>query len=295
MKDVHEFIRGFADVHIHAGPSLMDREVDAWEMAQEAVRHHLSAIVIKDHHLPSVGAARIVQKHLAGTKLRVFGGLALNSPVGGLNPKAVEVAVGFGAKIIWMPTVSCKNHLEKHSGHGVKFPAVKQQLSPEVPIFLLDPAGRLIPEAEKVLEVMARYPDLVLATGHGNREEVDAVVRRGAQMGLKRILVNHPHYMVDATLEDMKAWQALGAYIEFQAVTSVPSSQFYSVPPSTIAGFIKSLGPRNVVISSDYGQRGNGSPVEGVAAFIELLYREGISEPLLRTMVLENPAALLGL
>ena len=297
MPKAHELLNGFVDVHVHAGPSLMAREVDAWEMAQEAVKGNLAAIVIKDHHLPSVGAVKIVQEHLRGKKkLKVFGSIALNSPVGGLNSKAVEVAIGFGAKVVWMSTVSCKNHVDKHSGHGLKFPPLKQPLTvQEEPLRYLDPQGNLIPEAIRVLEVMAKYPEVVLATGHGNRDEIDAIIRKAASIGLKRILVDHPYYMIDATLEDMKAWRSLGAYIEFTAVTSVPASKLYCIPMADIAGYIKALGPERLILSSDYGQLGNGSPVDGMAVFVEHLLAEGIEERSIRKMLTENPSQLLNL
>ena len=246
MVKALELLDRAVDVHIHAGPSLMARQVDAWESAQQAIEANLAAIVIKDHHLPSVGAATTVTTHLRGVKkLKVFGSIVLNSPVGGLNPKAVEVAIGFGAKVVWLTTVSCQNHIDKHSGHGFKFPPLKQPLTvPEKPLRYLDAHGNLIPEAVRVIEVMAEHPDVVLATGHGNRDEIDAIIRKAASIGLKRILVDHPYYMIEASLEDMKAWRSLGAYIEFTAVTSVPESNLYCIPLVDIAGYIKALGIR---------------------------------------------------
>ncbi len=295
MLDARDLLKGFVDLHIHAGPSLMARELDAWEMAHMAARNDLSAIVIKDHHIPTVGVTRIIQDHLEGTKLRVFGSISLNSPVGGLNPKAVEVAIGFGAKVVWMPTVSCKNHIERHSGsHGVKFPAIRQKLTvPEKPITLTDGSGKLIPEAESVLKVIAEHPEVILATGHGNREEVDTIVKGAFRLGVKKVLVDHPYYMVGATLEDMKTWSSLGAYIEFTAVVSVPSSQFYSISAKEIAEFIRRLDPHRLVISSDYGQLGNGSPIDGTLAFVTLLMAEGIDDKMIKKMLTENPECLL--
>lgn len=296
MAKTHELLNGFVDVHVHAGPSLMAREVDTWEMAQEAAKGNFAAIVIKDHHLPTVGAVRIVQDHLSGTKLKVFGSITLNSPVGGLNAKAAEVAIGFGAKVVWMSTVSCKNHVDKQSGHGLIFPPLKQSLTVrEEPLRYLDGRGNLIPEAVRVLEVMAEHPEVVLATGHASREEIDALIRKAASIGLKRILVDHPRYMVDATLEDMKAWRSLGAYIEFTAVTSVPASKLYCIPMADIAGYMKALGPERLLLSSDYGQLGNGSPVDGMTSFVEHLLAEGLEEKAIRKMLTDNPSQLLNL
>lgn len=83
MLDAQELLEGFIAVHIHAGPSLMAREVNAWDMALLAAQNNLAATVIKDHHVPTVGAVRIIQDHLKDTNLKVFGSIALNSPGSG--------------------------------------------------------------------------------------------------------------------------------------------------------------------------------------------------------------------
>jgi hypothetical protein len=225
----------------------------------------------------------------------VFGSIALNSPVGGLNPKAAEVAIGFGAKFVWMPTVSCKNHLEK-TGNDIKFPGVKQDLTvPEEPLQVIDADGNLVPEAERVLEVVAEHPDVVLATGHVSKDETHAIIRRAASIGIQRVIATHPNAMTDATTDDLGLWRSLGAYIEFNAVASVPSSKFYCIPAASVAEVIRNLGPEKLILSSDYGQLGNGSPIDGMCAFLELLLTEGIEEKALRQMIRENPASLLGL
>jgi hypothetical protein len=74
----------------------------------------------------------------------------------------------------------------------------------------------------------------------------------------------------------MRAWRALGAYIEFTAVTSVPASNLYCIPLADIAGYIKALGPERLILSSDYGQVGNGRPVDGLAAFAEHLSAQAL-------------------
>ncbi len=297
MEHTRELLEGFVDMHIHAGPSLMAREVDAWDMAREAAKGRFAAIVIKDHHLPTIGATRIVQDHLGADGPKVFGSVVLNNSVGGLNPMAVEVAIGFGAKIIWMPTVSSRNHIEMHRVYAKKypFPSVEKKLTlSERPIECIDSKGDVTPDAEKVLEMVAKYPQVILATGHVGRTEVDAIVRRGIRLGIKRIMVDHPFFMIEATPEDVQRWHSLGAYIEFTAVTSVPSSKFYCVPASKVAKTINTLGPERLIISSDYGQLGNGSPVEGMCAFIELLLAEGVSRESITQILKKNPAQLMG-
>ena len=51
-----------------------------------------------------------MEPQLAGIKTKVFGSIALNSMVGGLNPSAVDLALAMGAKVVWFPTISAPHH-----------------------------------------------------------------------------------------------------------------------------------------------------------------------------------------
>ena len=75
-------------------------------MLLEAQQHHFSAFVVKDHYYPTMLSAYIAEKYVGDGSCRVFGGIALNNSVGGINLKAVDAAVAMGAKLVWMPTVS---------------------------------------------------------------------------------------------------------------------------------------------------------------------------------------------
>lgn len=94
-------------------------------MLLEAQQHHFSAFVVKDHYCPTMLSAYIAEKYVGDGSCRVFGGIALNNSVGGINLKAVDAAVAMGAKLVWMPTVSALRHRIMHSGKGVAFPASK--------------------------------------------------------------------------------------------------------------------------------------------------------------------------
>ena len=45
----------------------------------------------------------------------VFGGVVLNSPVGGANPDAVMVAARLGGRVVWLPTISSPAHRAAHA------------------------------------------------------------------------------------------------------------------------------------------------------------------------------------
>src|SRR5215831_16795385 len=57
--------------------------------------------------------AWFARKHVAG--LKVFGGIALNSPAGGINPDAVNwmarMQGGYG-RLVWFPTFDSDNHVK---------------------------------------------------------------------------------------------------------------------------------------------------------------------------------------
>lgn len=284
------------DLHVHAGPSVMPRALDGVEMLREAVEDGYAAFVIKDHYFPTMMGAQMIEKHLSEGKCRVFGGIALNNSVGGVNLKAVDAACALGAKFVWMPTVSALRHKEMHQGHGLAFPGSKGMSVEETPIMYLDEEGDLLPEVVEVLTYLAGRPDVILATGHGSRAEIDVLIRKAAELGVQRILVNHPHYMIGASLEDMANWSKLGAYIELNATVFVPTSKFCTNDIAQTRDIIAAVGLEHIVVDSDYGQKGNGSPVASMDAFIGMLADTcGLTEEDLDKICYQNPAWLLGL
>lgn len=287
---------GRIDLHVHAGPSVMPRALDGAEMLREATAAGYAGFVIKDHYFPTMMSAQLLEKHLGDGTCRVFGGLALNRSVGGINLKAVDAACAMGARIIWMPTVSALRHKEMHQGHGLAFPGSRGMTVEEETIYYLDGQGALKPEVLAVLDYLKERPQVILATGHGSRDEVDALVRRAAEVGISRILVNHPHYMIGASLEDMVSWSRLGAYIELNATVFVPDSKFCTNDIREAGDILRAVGPGKIVLDSDYGQTGNGSPVAGVDKMICLMQSMcGMTEEEVIAVTETNPAWLLNI
>src|SRR3954468_23680070 len=81
-------LRGTIDMHVHAAPDVVSRSVDAIEAVRLAKNAGLRAIVLKNHYEPTASWAFLVSKVVPG--IEVFGGIALNLPVGGVNPAAVD-------------------------------------------------------------------------------------------------------------------------------------------------------------------------------------------------------------
>ena len=104
-----EELQGVIDAHVHVGPATalsISRTLDAIEAAQIAKRHGMRAIVFKQHYLETASWAYLVSRMVPGIQL--FGGIALNRSVGGLNPNAVEqvatFAGGFGVSSTCRPS-----------------------------------------------------------------------------------------------------------------------------------------------------------------------------------------------
>lgn len=144
---------------------------------------------------------------------------------------------------------------------------------------------------------LSNKPDVILATGHGSRDEIDKLIHEAVNTyGLRRILVNHPHYMIGASIDDIESWAGLGCYIELNAVAFVEDSRFKSNDISEAKAMIRRCGLQQIVIDSDYGQKNNGSPVDGVARLIEMLKSEcSLTDDDIKRIGETNPARLLGL
>ena len=288
------FLNGVIDMHLHAGPSVANRYVDGAEMMHLAKRAGYRGFVIKDHYFPTMMSARITEKHLNNTTgIRVFGGIALNNSVGLFNLNALDAAYGLGAKFVWMPTVSSKRHIDEHKGH---FPGSGNMTVEENPVYYLDENGELLPNVVKVLEFVAKRPDLILSTGHGSVAEIDALLHRAVQMKVDKIVVNHPHFLIGATMDDIERWANLGAYIELNSGVFTEVSHTGVVPHSVIRDILNVVPMEKIVVDSDFGQMKNGDPIVHHAQFLDVLLNEiGLSEAQVSLMAKETPAKLLGI
>ena len=290
--DRKKLLKGVIDIHVHAGPSVAARELDAADMLKEAEAAGYRGFLVKDHYFPSMMGCQMVQRHLGSGSVEVFGSMCLNNAMGLFNLNAVDVAYGMGAKMIYFPTVSSKNHIDAHKGH---FAGAGKMSVPETPVVYVDENGRLDPAAVRILEYMSEK-DMALGTGHGSAREVDALVRKAVEVGMKKILVTPPHFHIGATYEQMRQWAALGAYIELNVCVFSEGSKMGPLPTTILEEMLREVPHDRMVLDSDMGQKGNGSPVEALYNFMCLMMeRFGITEDELEVMAKKNPAILMGL
>ena len=61
MFDERDILKGILDIHVHAGPSVANREVDAADMLKQAVAAGYRGFLVKDHYFPSCMGVKMVQ------------------------------------------------------------------------------------------------------------------------------------------------------------------------------------------------------------------------------------------
>jgi hypothetical protein len=288
-----EILKGVIDIHIHAGPSVADREVDAGDMLIRAQEAGYAGFLVKDHYFPSMLGTKMVEKHIGNGSCKVYGSMALNNSIGLFNLKAVDTARQMDAKIIYFPTVSTLKHITDHA--KAAFVGAGKASVNENPVVYVDELGAFNPEAIEVLKYMA-YHDMVLGTGHGSLWEVNHLVEKAFEIGLKRVLVNHPHYNVNASYEQMAMWARMGAYIELNACVFKGGSKLGTIEDNVAKEMIEACGVDQIILDSDLGQKGNGCPVEGLFNFINLLMTQfGVTESDINKMTKDNPKKLLNI
>ncbi len=276
-----DLLRGAIDLHLHFGPDAhLQRSVDALEAAQQAAAAGMAAVVLKSHDYPTAALATIVDKAVDG--VRVFGGLCLDRQVGGLNPAAVEVAVRLGTKIIWLPTLSSAND---HAKLGFPGPGIS----------ILDAAGHLRPEMHEIFALAAQH-DTALASGHVSVPEIDAFLAGARAAGVQKLIITHALETLAGptlTIDDLHRFVRAGAVIEFSYLTC--GGALATEEPETIAAAIRAVGAQHCVLSTDYGQKKNVPPAEGMLRFIADMLHCRIAATDVATMVRTNPSALLAL
>jgi hypothetical protein len=269
---------------MHPGPGGICR-LDAIEAARQAQQAGMKAIVLKSHSY-TAAVAYMVSQLVPGIK--VIGSVCLDFEIGGLNYHAVQNAAGLGAKVVWMPTFSSANSINKMRALGLPLEGVG--------ISLLDETGKLVPEMERILKLIKKF-DMVLATGHISPQETFVLFNEAQKMGIKRMVITHP---TDAeflerfyTVEELQKLAKIGAYSEFTLVGILPNE--FCHDPAKIVKTIKAIGAEHCIISTDLGQPQNPLPVEGLRLFIATLLHHGITQKEVELMVKVNPTTLLGL
>src|SRR6266404_3881337 len=167
-------LSGVVDIHVHSDPDSVPRSIDAIEIAKLAKARGMRALLLKNHYESTASLAYLVRKEVPG--IEIFGGIALNRTVGGINPAAVDrmtkVKGGWG-RVVWMPTFDAENQV-RYSKENRPYVSVSRD-------------GALLPEVKEVIAIIAKN-QLTLATGHSTPAEVLMLIREARRQGVERIV-----------------------------------------------------------------------------------------------------------
>lgn len=285
-----DLLNGAYDIHVHSSPDVVPRSIDPIDLFNNARQAKMAGILLKDHTTSTVGRVYVLNKQ-ENSGFRFFSSVCLNPPVGDLNLSAVESSIREGVDIVFFPTYGARHHI---SVWGAGKPPTAFPFSNSSPkgVSILNHDGILKEDCCRILQMLADH-GTVLGTGHISPEESLELVRKASQSGCKKMIVTHASESV-TQMSPFQQQQAvkMGAYIEhcfFAATSACPTP----VTLEEIRDQIRYIGVEHCILSSDFGQVSNPSPVEGFGTYLEKMKQIGFSKEEIRQMVRENPKALL--
>ena len=278
-------LEGVVDLHVHCAPDSGPRSVDAFEVATLARRNGMRGLLFKNHYTQTASLAYLVAQQVPD--IEVFGGIALNRSVGGVNPVAVErmaASTGGYGRVVWMPTFDSEHYHRVVEANPQHVPVSRN--------------GKLLPEVLEVFDVMLEH-DLALATGHSSPAESLLLIEAAKAKGIDRIIVTHPlPGPVAMSVSDQQKAAALGAFLEYPFNATLPADPKWGGGGSSLdeyAEAIREIGVEHVILSSDLGQPMNPVHTEGLKAFFDGLTERGFRQAEIDRMAKRNPARFLGL
>jgi len=280
-------LEGMYDLHVHPAPSIQRRRFSALEAVKLANEERMAGVLFLDHTYNTTMMADTINE--MGFRTKAFGSIMLNEAVGGLSPSVVEVALALGTKQIEMPTYSSKAHFDAYGDDQKIFPYKKRAK----PVYVLDDHGRLIPEAEEIVELV-KTSNSFLASGHLSTLEIDAIVRRAKEVGCKVMISGVSTDMPGYPLDAQKKWADDHIFMEhdYMALSDVPHIR---TPITTIVEQVRSVGAERCVLGTDSGNMKLPDNVTSMKDFVGRLIEAGITDKEIDLMTRRNPRILLGI
>ena len=289
-----EILQGAVEIHAHSAPDTFPRLFDHVEFAKQARDYGFKGVVIKSQTMGSADRVPFIKQLVPG--IDIFGGLVLNYAVGGLNPFAVEAAIGFGARIVWMPTGDAMNHISFFAKSAGINPLSRSSDQPAFRrlakgISVLDDKGSLVPEVLDILDLVAKA-DICLSLGHLTIQEMEVLGCEALRRGIKKIVVDHPNlFFTKMPIDKQKEMVRRGIKMVYCFIEFSPN--YFSITPREMAANVKALGAENAVLATDGGQISNTAPAEAMRIMVELMMENGLQQQEIETMIKRNPSELI--
>lgn len=288
-----EALWGAVDLHCHSAPNPIPRIFDHVEAARDAGRLGMQAILVKSHHHNTVMDIQAMAPQLKDIETKVYGGVALNDQVGGINPYAVEMCLRMGGRAVWFPTLSSCRHIE-HVKNGGRFPQANIEIT-STQISPRDDGGELTDDTHHVLDLIVEQ-DALLSAGHLPPEDIGPLFAEASQRGIERMIISHPNNRVmRLSIDDARPFVELGGYLEHEISMYDPQVERVQSTPEVLMEWVTQIGPERTVLASDLGQLGRPLPVDAYLRVGEALLELGLPAQDLRRIAVDNPAFLLGI
>lgn len=296
-QTVAALLDGAYDTHVHSDPDVLPRKFDDIELVRRGTAAGMGGFVLKSHYICTADRATLLRRTFPG--INVFGGIALNNSVGGLNPVAVDIAGRLGNKVVWLPTVDSANELANVSGQldESKLPywmsiarEMRERGIAGSWITATDDEGKVLEPLRQCLELIAHY-DMVLATGHIAPIETVPVVKAAKEAGVRRIVITHPEF--PTTFLDEEQHRELTRYdVMFERCFTTPYTN--KVSWEQVMHNIRTIGTSTTILATDLGQTFNPYVDEGFGIYIEKMLEAGFTDKEVKAMVSTNASQLLG-
>jgi len=277
-------LNGIIDMHIHSAPDIRRRKLNDLQIMEAAVERGVRAVVIKSHHVPTADRAALVnlaknEKYGEQADFTMYGGIALNRFVGGINPWAVETALKLGGKVVWMPTNTAENHCKKEERGD--YVACTEN-------------GRPVKELKAVFELIKDH-DAVLATGHISPRECFIIAEAARDAGVKKVVITHPEFhIVGMSLEDqIRIVRDYDVMLERVYAQPIGGGNYKKNLADNVEA-VRAVGCEHIIVSTDGGQMQNPEWYFAIEEYIDYLYDAGITKQEIDQMTKRNPASMLG-
>jgi hypothetical protein len=294
---IARLLRGTIDLHCHSGPSLMPRALDSAQALSEAQAIGMRALLVKDHFYSATPLVIQLQSIYADRGVTLLSGVPLNNASGGFNVYAVAHGLNLGARYVWMPTLSAANHVAYEKGKldpKGNFPRPTRAMPDVEPLTVLASDGSIRDEVKTILDLIAAH-DAVLSSGHLNILEIWPLFAEARTRGVNRFVVNHPTYIIGASLTDIRQLAAMGVFIEHSIGMYVPVTTENNNRLQELRDVIEAGTVRQTFFGSDLGQRNNGHPAMGFQHIVNALIELEFSDEEIIRMTSTNAAELVGL
>ncbi len=288
------FLENSIDGHIHCCPHINKRSTDIFEVIKLAEKNKMYAIGLMDNFSNTSGYASLVKKNFPNLNLKIFGGLIMEPPAGGVSYENAKISLEYsyfendGAKFISFPT------------HHTRYIAIQEKRKSDYTqaCFYVPDNGPTI-ETLKILELIAKK-NIVLNTGHLSPKETLTLVKAAKSLGIEKILVPSNNFN-KTTIEKLKIHNVFFEFSYFfvSNATKVPLTHvdderhtIRGLALATLKDLIITANPKNVILSSDCGVSILPKPHLGFYEFIKQVNELGFTIKEIDYMIKTNPKRL---